>query len=343
MTRTLSTPLPAPAIDPARTVLDIQGLRVGFPRPDGTVVTILDGVDLTVHKGEIVGLVGESGSGKSMLAMAAIGLIPPPGTVLAGHIRIAGQDLPKLTERELRHVRGRSVGMVFQDPMTGLNPVRTIGSILTESVRRHQGVDRAAAMAVAEAALKSVGIPAARERLTTYPHQLSGGLRQRVMIALALINQPEVIIADEPTTALDATIQAQILDLLRDTLHRAGGVLITHDLGVAAEICDRLAVIYHGRIVETGPTADILARPHHPYTQGLLDAVPRFDRRGQRLVPIPGMPPSPLADRTPCSFRTRCPAQSAACDRAPPLAPWGGDGERLVACHHPFNAQGAAA
>ncbi|MCC6008578.1 MAG: ABC transporter ATP-binding protein [Rhodobacteraceae bacterium] len=317
-------------------LLEIRGLRIGFPRPDGPPLVVVDGVDLSIRQGEILGLVGESGSGKSMLALAAMGLVPAPGYVMAGDIRLDGRDLVTLSEREWQKVRGRTLGMVFQDPMTGLNPVRSVGALLGESVRRHQKVGPEEAAAISEAALKAVGIPAARERLAAFPHQLSGGLRQRVMIALALVNRPRVIIADEPTTALDATIQAQILDLLRDRLHEAGGLMITHDLGVAAEICDRIAVIYHGRIVETGRTRDVLAAPRHPYTAGLLAAVPRFHGRGTRLIPIRGAPPGPVSERVECSFRPRCAKAAPECAAAPALeaiAPG-----RSVACHHPVAA-----
>lgn len=317
-------------------VLAIEDLAIGFDRRDGQTVRVVDGVSLAVARGEMLGLVGESGSGKSMIAMSTLGLVPPPGRVVSGAIRVKGQDIVGLPERALRAIRGKSIGMVFQDPMTGLNPVRTVGSILAQSVRRHRAVTQDAALSIAEAALRSVGIPAARERLTVYPHQLSGGLRQRVMIALALINDPALIVADEPTTALDATIQAQILDLLRHRVLNesgAGGILITHDLGVAAEICERIAVIYHGRIVETGATRDVLARPRHPYTQGLLAAAPRFDRGRPRLTPIPGVPPGPTTDRRACSFRPRCRHASDRCAEAPPLAEV--EPGRRAACWHP--------
>jgi oligopeptide/dipeptide ABC transporter ATP-binding protein len=293
---------------------------------------VLDGISLKIARGEILGLVGESGSGKSMTALAAMGLLPAGAEVLSGAIRLDGEDLTRLTERQWRRVRGGALGMVFQDPMTGLNPVRSVGALLSETIRRHQRVNKAEARDIAEAALRAVGIPAARERLAVFPHQLSGGLRQRVMIALAMVNRPRVILADEPTTALDATIQAQILDLLRDRLHEAGGLMITHDLGVAAEICDRIAVIYHGRVVEEGPTREVLAAPQHPYTAGLLAAVPQFHGRGRRLVPIPGQPPPPMAERRACSFRDRCGLASGACETAPALRVTGQG--RAVACHH---------
>ena len=320
-------------------LLEIEGLRIGFPKAPGGPV-VLDGVDLTIARGQILGLVGESGSGKSMLALAAMGLLPPGAKVLGGAIRLEGRDLLALREREWQRVRGGALGMVFQDPMTGLNPVRSVGSLLVEAVRRHQGIGRADTERIAENALKAVGIPAARERLAAYPHQLSGGLRQRVMIALALVNRPKVIFADEPTTALDATIQAQILDVLRARLHEAGGLMITHDLGVAGDICDRIAVIYHGLIVEEGPTRQILGDPRHPYTAGLLAAVPRFDGARRRLVPIPGQPPAPSATRVGCSFRPRCPRATEVCELRPPLTDAGP--ERRVACHHAIRAEVAA-
>lgn len=315
-------------------LLSVEGLRLGFPGAPGAPV-VLDGIDLHVDQGEILGLVGESGSGKSMTALAAMGLLPPGAKVLAGRIRLDGQDLTALSERGWRRIRGNAIGMVFQDPMTGLNPVRSVGSLLGEAIRRHQGTTRARAAEIAEAALRSVGIPAPRERLGAYPHQLSGGMRQRVMIALALVNAPRVILADEPTTALDATVQAQILDLLRARLHESGGLMITHDLGVAAEICDRIAVIYHGRIVEHGPAQQVLRAPRHPYTAGLLAAVPTFSGRGTRLVPIPGHPPAPVADRPGCSFAPRCARASAACTTTAPAL------ENGVACHHALHEAAA--
>jgi oligopeptide/dipeptide ABC transporter ATP-binding protein len=307
-------------------LLSIEGLRLGFPGSPGAPV-VLDGIDLHVEQGEILGLVGESGSGKSMTALASIGLLPPGARVLSGRIKLDGQDLVTVSERDWRRIRGGAIGMIFQDPMTGLNPVRSVGSLLGEAIRRHQDVSRAQAADIAEAALRSVGIPAPRERLGAYPHQLSGGMRQRVMIALALVNSPRVILADEPTTALDATVQAQILDLLRARLHESGGLMITHDLGVAAEICDRIAVIYHGRIVEEGRTHDVLRAPRHPYTAGLLAAVPTFAGRGARLVPIPGQPPGPVAERPGCSFLPRCAFATEICATAPVL-------RNGVACHH---------
>jgi len=289
------------------TGLDIAELAIAFG-----AARVVDGVSLSVRHGSVLGLVGESGSGKSMIALACLGLVPRPGRV-SGAIRIAGRDIVGLSERDLRSLRGKEIGIVFQDPMTSLNPVRRIGALMAETIRRHQGLGTREALALAEAALAEVGIPSPAARLRAYAHELSGGLRQRVMIAMALVNRPRIILADEPTTALDATIQAQILDLLRARVADAAAVLITHDLGVAASLCDRIAVIYSGRIVETGATADILTAPRHPYTAGLLRAVPRFDPARPRLVPIPGLPPSPDARPPGCAFAPRCPRRIARC------------------------------
>jgi oligopeptide/dipeptide ABC transporter ATP-binding protein len=331
----MAAPASNPAPNPAP-ALAVEDLRIEFPLPDGRRAAVVDGVSLSVETGHVLGLVGESGSGKSMIALAALGLVPAPGRVTAGRVVVAGRDLARLSERELRAVRGREVGIVFQDPMTGLNPVRRVGSLLVESLRRHSGIGEAEARARALDALKAVGIPAAESRLDAYPHQLSGGLRQRVTIALALVNRPRVILADEPTTALDATIQAQILDLLRARVADAAAVLITHDLGVAATICDRIAVIYAGRIVETGPAARVLSRPRHPYTAGLLAAAPRFDFARRPLVPIPGQPPRPGVLPAGCAFAPRCPRAAERCrtDRPPPPS---ADGS-TVACWFPTEA-----
>jgi len=305
--------------------LDIADLAVAFG-----AARVVDGVSLSVRQGSVLGLVGESGSGKSMIALACLGLVPRPGRV-SGTIRVAGRDIVGLSERDLRSLRGREIGIVFQDPMTSLNPVRRIGALMAETIRRHQGLPEREALALAEVALAEVGIPSPAARLRAYAHELSGGLRQRVMIAMALVNRPRIILADEPTTALDATIQAQILDLLRARVADAAAVLITHDLGVAASLCDRIAVIYSGRIVETGATADILTAPRHPYTAGLLRAVPRFDPARPRLVPIPGLPPAPDARPPGCAFAPRCPRRVARCEaERPALA----DG---LACWNPVS------
>ncbi len=316
----------------------VDNLRVAFPRADGGTFHAVDGVSLSLARGETLGIVGESGSGKSVTALSLMGLVPRPGRIAEGSISVLGKPVHDLEERALCRLRGRDIGMVFQDPMTGLNPVRKIGSLLMETARRHNRLSRREARARALAALREVGIPSPEARLDAYPHELSGGLRQRVMIALALVNHPDVIVADEPTTALDTTIQAQILSLLKARLQDAALILITHDLGVAAEICDRIAVMYHGRIVETGGVAEILARPRHPYTAGLLAAVPRFDFSRPDLVPIPGSPPGPDVRLEGCAFRDRCARAGPACAKDPALRDHDG---REVACVDPLTGEAA--
>lgn len=297
--------------------VEVTDLTVSFPGAAGPV-PVVRGVSLRVARTETLGLVGESGSGKTMIGLSLLQLVPAPGRV-TGSVTVDGHELVGASERRLRRLRGAAAAMVFQDPMTGLNPVRTIGSQLVESIRRHRGLAAGAARAEALEMLRRVGIPAAEERLRAYPHLLSGGLRQRAMIALAMVNAPAVLVADEPTTALDATIQAQLLDLLRDSAADRALLMITHDLGVAAEICDRIAVVYAGRVVETGPTAELLRAPRHPYTQGLLAARPRFGRRDVTLRPIPGQPPDPAAPPPGCRFAPRCPLAGPECDTEPPL------------------------
>ena len=318
------------------TILSVNELVVEFPRPgQPTDFRAVNSVSFDLRQGETLGLVGESGSGKSMTALSLLGIVPAPGKIIEGSINLRGRRIDNLPVNELRRVRGNDIGMVFQDPMTGLNPVRSVGSQLIESVMRHQKVSKNEATELAFQALDAVGIPSPRERLEGYPHELSGGLRQRVMIALALINHPEVIIADEATTALDATIQAQILDLFRERLASATMILITHDMGVAAEICDRIMVMYAGRIVETGTIEEVLSSPRHPYTVGLLAAVPKFDIRRPKLVPIPGIPPTAEDIVRGCPFAPRCQFAEANCDQRPPLDYAEG---RMVACWHPRSA-----
>ena len=314
-------------------VLLVNGLRISFPRNDGGVFHPVDGVSLGVGAGETLGIVGESGSGKTMLALSLLGLVPQPGKVSEGGISLLGQEVSRMNEKELATVRGRDIGMIFQDPMTSLNPVRRVGSLLEEAVQCHNRVTRTEARARSLRALHEVGIPSPEMRLEAYPHQLSGGLRQRVMIALALVNHPPLIVADEPTTALDTTIQAQILELLRTRLTKAALILITHDLGVAAEVCDQVAVMYHGRIVEKGSVSDILYRPAHHYSAGLLAAVPRFDFTRPELTPILGVPPGPDERISGCAFIPRCASASADCCKEPEFKNLNG---RLVACHHPL-------
>ena len=294
-------------------LVEIRGLTVDFD-VGHRVVRALHGVDFTVGEGEAVGLVGESGSGKSVTWLAALGLLGTRAHV-RGSVSLDGENLLTAPIRVLETVRGRRVAMIFQDPASALNPVHRIGRQIGEALKLHRGLDGAAARAEAKRLLDRVGIADAERRLQDYPHQLSGGQNQRVMIAMALAGEPDLLIADEPTTALDATIQAQILDLLRDLRRDAGMsmVLISHDLGVVAENSDRICVMYAGRIVEEAPTADLFARPAHPYTRGLLEALPDLEGPRRRLVAIPGTVPQP-GDLPPgCSFAPRCPDAIAAC------------------------------
>ncbi|MEM6832034.1 MAG: ABC transporter ATP-binding protein [Pseudomonadota bacterium] len=262
----------------AAPLLSVRGLTVRFDKPDGHVAEVVGGIDLDVQAGEILGLVGESGSGKTMIGLSLINLIPPPGKRKADHITLAGADISQLRSRQLEALRGGDIAMVFQDPMTSFNPVRTIGAQLMEVILRHGRVSRAAARQKAIAALADVGVPAPDERIDAYPHELSGGLRQRAMIAMAMVNDPKLLIADEPTTALDATIQAQILRLLKTRLGDRAMILVTHDLGVAAEICDRLIVMQQGQFIAEGPTQQVLSTPQHAYTRALIKAVPSLSR-----------------------------------------------------------------
>jgi oligopeptide/dipeptide ABC transporter ATP-binding protein len=314
-------------------VLDVESLSVQHIAKDAAAAPIVTDVSFRLRRGETMGLVGESGSGKSLTALSLIGLLP---TALqrSGRVDLSGRDLGTLSERQMESVRGAEIAMVFQDPMTGLNPVRTVGSMLSEAVRRHRGAGRSAARSVVVEALASVGIPSPEQRFSAYPHQLSGGLRQRVMIALALINDPAVVLADEPTTALDTTIEAQIIRLLQDNARnrQASMVLITHDLGVAAELCDRIAVMYSGRIVEEGPTTELLHAPRHPYTAALLAAAPSFDR-SRTLAPIPGAPPSPFDRPDGCPFHPRCSHALPSCAGERPQLT--ADGRRRLACWNP--------
>ena len=290
-------------------ILDIEDLNISFYTRKGEIPAVMD-FSMTVMPGETMGLVGESGCGKSVSALSVLRLVPsPPGRVTGGRILFEGRDLRKVNEEEIREVRGAQISMVFQEPMTSLNPVLSIGVQLTESMRTHLGLTRKQATARAVELLRLVGISEAESRLRQYPHHFSGGMRQRVMIAVALSCNPKLIIADEPTTALDVTIQAQILELMKDLTHRLGValVLITHNLGVVARYADWVNVMYAGRIVESGSTDRIFANPRHPYTIGLLNSVPRMDREAQdRLVPIEGQPPDLGRLDEGCAYRPRC-------------------------------------
>jgi oligopeptide/dipeptide ABC transporter ATP-binding protein len=299
----------------ADSLLELQGLKTYFVTRAGDVRAV-DGVDLTIRPGETVGLVGESGSGKSVTARSIMRLVPtPPGRYASGKILFKGQDLLALTEAEMSDLRGGRISMIFQDPMTFLNPVYTAGEQVAEAIRRHQRKSRAEARAMTVELFKTVGIPNAERRYDAYPHHLSGGLRQRVMIAIALSSRPELLIADEPTTALDVTIQAQILDLLRDLQRQFGMsiLLITHDLGVVAELCDSVAVMYAGRIVEQAPVQTLFEDPEHPYTIGLMNAIPRADLAGIAPKPIEGSPPDMARPPSGCRFHPRCPYRQPVC------------------------------
>jgi oligopeptide/dipeptide ABC transporter ATP-binding protein len=315
-------------------LLEVEGLSTHF-FTSGGIVRAVDGVSFDVKTGETVAVVGESGSGKSVTALSIMRLIMwPPGRIVAGRVTLAGRDLLSLADDEMRRIRGRDIGMVFQEPMTSLNPVLTIGRQLTEALEHHLAMTPAQSRARAIELLGLVGIAEPQRRLRQYPHHFSGGMRQRVMIAMALACEPKLIIADEPTTALDVTIQAQILELMKDLTRRLGVALIviTHNLGVVARYADRVNVMYAGRIVESGAARDIYYRPRHPYTHALLRSVPRIDRaRMDRLDPIPGQPPDLAHLPSGCAFRPRCRYAVARCAEQPPPLEWAGEGQ-LSAC-----------
>lgn len=310
--RAANTPATAP-------ILSVSGLSTVFDLKAGQVKSVND-VSFSLAKGEILGLVGESGSGKSVTGLSILGLISKPGRIVSGSIQLNNQELTKLSERDFRKIRGNNISIIFQDPMTTLNPVISIGRQFYEVIRAHRKTSMSDALEEAEAALAEVGIASPRERLSSYPHQLSGGMRQRVCIAISLINKPSVIIADEPTTALDVTIQAQILHMMQRLVREreVAMIWITHDLGVVAGFCDQLAVMYAGKIVESGPVQSVLSNPAHPYTAGLMASIPSNAQPGSRLSQIPGIQPSPLSLPTGCTFRTRCIHAVKSCDEIPP-------------------------
>jgi oligopeptide/dipeptide ABC transporter ATP-binding protein len=315
-------------------LLEIENLRTQFYTSSGTVLAV-DGVSYDVEAGETVAVVGESGSGKSVSALSILRLIPdPPGRIVEGEIRFQGRNLLELSDDDIRRVRGREISMVFQEPMTSLNPVLAIGVQLTENMQHHLGLSRAEADAKALGLLEMVGISEPGRRLKQYPHHLSGGMRQRVMIALALACDPKLIIADEPTTALDVTIQAQILELMKNLTKELGValIIITHNLGVVARYADRVNVMYGGKLIEAGTAEEIYHHPRHPYTLGLLASVPRMDQaRGSRLIPIDGQPPDLTRLDGACAFRPRCPFAEDRCAQSyPPLEPV--EGKHLSAC-----------
>ncbi|GHD40804.1 peptide ABC transporter ATP-binding protein [Thalassobaculum fulvum] len=319
--------------EPAGFSLDVENLTVSIPLAAGTLRAVR-GISFRVNQGETLCIVGESGCGKSLTSLALMGLLPAKAVRGADRLTLNGVDLTALSERQMSDVRGESMAMIFQEPMTSLNPAYTIGNQLEEALRRHRPVSRAEARERAIHLLEKVGITAAASRLQQYPHQLSGGLRQRVMIAMALMCGPDLLICDEPTTALDVTIQAQILHLLRDLqreFHMAI-ILITHDLGVVARMADRVAVMYAGEIVETGTAAEVFAAPSHPYTKGLLQCIPIPGRtkRGEHLGSIPGVVPSLIGEIAGCAFANRCPHAADACRSEPPARDLGPG--RMVRC-----------
>ncbi|MGF1626500.1 MAG: ABC transporter ATP-binding protein [Alphaproteobacteria bacterium] len=317
-------------------ILEVEDLRVHFMTRRGTVEAVR-GVSLAVEPGETLGIVGESGSGKSVTAQAAMGLVHVPGRIVGGDIRWRGQSLlgPR-GERYAASIRGRKMAIIFQDPMTSLNPVFTVGTQICEVMTYHLKMTRRQAMGRAREIMDLVGINAPDRRLKQYPHEFSGGMRQRVMIAMALACEPELLIADEPTTALDVTIQAQILELIAGLQQKLGlsVILITHDLGVVAGLCHRVAVMYAGRIAEQGEAEALFDNPAHPYTQGLLRSTPRVDEVRDRLIAIDGSPPSMIGPPAGCAFQARCPSADAACDNDPALVEVGPG--RLAACVRPF-------
>ncbi|MEH7344445.1 ABC transporter ATP-binding protein [Bacillus sp. JJ1532] len=302
-------------------VLEVNNLHVSFKTYGGEVKAVR-GVTFDLYKGETLAIVGESGCGKSVTSQSIMRLIPnPPGKIVDGSILFKGNDLTKLKEPEMRNIRGADISMIFQDPMTALNPTLKIGEQIIEGILQHKSISRQKAKKTALEMLDLVGIPDPEERLKHYPHQFSGGMRQRIVIAMALVCQPEVLIADEPTTALDVTIQAQILDLFKDIQKKTGVsiILITHDLGVVAQVADRIAVMYAGKIVEAGSRREIFYQPQHPYTKGLLNSVPRLDLEGADLVPIGGSPPDLFSPPKGCPFTARCSYAMEVCERAYPF------------------------
>lgn len=295
-------------------VLSVRNLRVEFPTREAPLVAV-DGVSFDIAAGEVLGVVGESGAGKSMTGAAVIGLIEPPGRIAGGEVLLHGERIDNLPRDAMRRIRGKRIGMVFQDPLTSLNPLYSVGEQLIETIRTHLPVSEREARARAVALLEEAGIQGAERRIDGYPHEFSGGMRQRVVLALALCAEPDLVIADEPTTALDVSIQAQIIKLLKRLCAERGTavMLITHDMGVIAETADRVAVMYAGRIAEIGPVRDVIQRPHHPYTKGLMGSIPTLDSSADRLVQIPGSMPRLTAIPRGCAFNPRCDSAFARC------------------------------
>ena len=319
----------------AERLIEVKDLKVQFATEDGLVKAV-DGVSSELQRGQVLGIVGESGSGKSVTAMTLLGLTRDKNTRFEGEVQYKGRDVLKMNEGELQEVRGNEMSMIFQDPMTSLNPVKNIGVQLVEAILLHRDVSKRAARLRALELLKAVGIPRAEQRIDDYPHQFSGGMRQRVMIAMALINDPDLLIADEPTTALDVTTQAQILDLMAKLQQDFGSaiVMITHDLGVMAEIADDVVVMYAARVAEQAPVDNLFRRPHHPYTWGLLGSLPRLDVNVDRLTQIQGQPPSLLNPPRGCRFHPRCPYVMEICkEKEPELLPVSHDEAHYQRCH----------
>jgi peptide/nickel transport system ATP-binding protein len=315
-------------------LLEVNDLRTHFRTDDG-IVRAVDGVSFAVEKGKTLGIVGESGSGKSVTCLTIMGLNAKRNTISSGEALFKGEDLLTMPKKRLRDIRGNDIAMIFQDPMTSLNPVHTIGRQLVEAILLHRDVTKRQARARSLELLKAVGIPRAERRVDDYPHQFSGGMRQRVMIAMALVNDPDLLIADEPTTALDVTTQAQILELMNRLQREFGSaiIIITHDLGVVAETADEVVVMYAARIAERGTVDEIFNRPHHPYTWGLLGSLPRLDTETERLVQIPGQPPSLLNPPKGCRFHPRCPYVMEVCkNEEPQLKPITNEPHHLQAC-----------
>ncbi len=306
----------------AEPILSVRNLRVEFPTRRG-VLTAIDDVSFDIGRGEVLGVVGESGAGKSLTGAAIIGLLEPPGRIAGGEILLAGQRIDNLPPERMRKIRGKRIGMVFQDPLTSLNPLYTVARQLTETIRTHMDVGEGEARERAIALLDRVGIPAARRRIDDYPHHFSGGMRQRVVIALALCAEPELVIADEPTTALDVSVQSQIIDLIKEICAERGAavMLITHDMGVIAETADRVAVLYAGRLAEIGPVRDVITAAEHPYTAGLMGSIPTLTQQTDRLVQIPGSMPRLNAIPQGCAFNPRCARVMDRCrvDRPDPI------------------------
>ncbi|WP_026986169.1 ABC transporter ATP-binding protein [Fodinicurvata fenggangensis] len=304
-------------------LLEVLNLRVEFPTRRGTLVAV-DDISFDIKPGEVLGVVGESGAGKSLTGTAVINLLEPPGRIAGGEVRLKGQRIDNLPQEKLRHIRGRQIGMVFQDPLTSLNPLYTVGYQLEETIRTHMNMSEGQARKRGIELLSEVGISAPQDRIDQYPHQFSGGMRQRIVIALAVCANPSLIIADEPTTALDVSIQAQIIDLLKRLCHEQGTavMLITHDMGVIAETADRVAVMYAGRLAEVGPVQNVIKQPYHPYTKGLMGAIPTVGQKLERLTQIDGAMPRLTEIPSGCAFHPRCPKAFDRCDteRPDPIA-----------------------